>query len=792
MDSNARVELHCYTKNSEKQSVAAMTEYIAKMEEIGMTAIGFCGYGTVRDIINALVIGKRKGIKTVFSIELTVVDNKLPSGFYYRTMLIIKKHEAISKLFKILSINTLNQESDINFASRAITKEDLLSLKNDVFIVDVAGEGFISNIDNLISKDVSKALIDENIGMFDYAEVTPFQTHEEVMRVVDICDNAGIKIIASSKPAYISEKQKFVYDEMRDFFGEISYAEEKHFLMKTDEMLVAFNYLGREKSYEIVVANTNEIASAVYDSTPSLSTGERLIPKVDNADTRLKEICYRRLNELYASAIPEEKKKRVDEELAVIEETESAYMMLLHMELYKKCNMNPDIVSFRGYVCNSYVCYLCGITNIDPFKYNLNYEIAFGMGRVKRPVYIDINVSETMAKNAFEKADSLEGIASVYRPSDYRFLQDNKLKDEFIEQFMDKYFGKFEESELMEYVDMIKWLEFDEEYVSESRIVLVPEGHSIEEISPLIRKSGKVCTEFDYYGYDYILESMNLHQNQTVTILEKLFAMTEIKASDIKDDDQDILSLLLSPKALGIDEALSSEVNHGCAGLSEFDIKTVWQEINRLQINNFNDMVKLSCLLHGTGTWQDNTKELIDLGFITIKEAISNRDDVFEYCLKLGIDRGTSFAISEFVRKGRSNKRRREVVRKGWDEYEKLLKEHGADDWFIDYCTKVDYLFSRSHGISYIRMMWQLAYFKIHYPIQFYSVYFMTCKDQRLKLKLVQGGSEFEEYFYHIINRMDKRTDYDMEVDYREYRNALVAKEMFLRGYTYKDLIDIR
>lgn len=101
----------------------------------------------------------------------------------------------------------------------------------------------------------------------------------------------------------------------------------------------------------------------------------------------LKQIIDNRLMELYQNVVPEEVKKRIKEELNMIENNKIEYQYLLVYQISEKAKSDGKIMIDR--VCgSSFIAYILGITFVNPIDYYITYESEF------KPITFDLEFAD--------------------------------------------------------------------------------------------------------------------------------------------------------------------------------------------------------------------------------------------------------------------------------------------------------------------------------------------------------------------------------------------------------------
>ncbi|MGN0969389.1 MAG: PolC-type DNA polymerase III, partial [Evtepia sp.] len=131
----------------------------------------------------------------------------------------------------------------------------------------------------------------------------------------------------------------------------------------TEEMLEEFQYLGKEKAYEVVVTNTQLVASWC-DKVKPLPDG-LFAPKLENSDKELYNLVWDKAHELYGEDPPQIVKDRIQLELPGIIERKYDVIYMSAQKLVQNSLEHGYLVGSRGSVGSSIVAFLSGITEVN-------------------------------------------------------------------------------------------------------------------------------------------------------------------------------------------------------------------------------------------------------------------------------------------------------------------------------------------------------------------------------------------------------------------------------------------
>ena len=209
----------------------------------------------------------------------------------------------------------------------------------------------------------------------------------------------------------------------------------------------------------------------------------------------------------------------------------------------------------------------------------------------------------------------------------------------------------------------------------------------------------------------------------------------------------------------------------GSLGIPEFGTEFVMQMLRDTKPKNFSDLVRISGLSHGTDVWLNNAQYFIKEGNCTLSTAICTRDDIMTYLIHTGVENGLAFKIMESVRKGKGLT----------PDMEQAMLAAGVEDWYIESCKRIKYMFPKAHAVAYVMMAFRIAYFKVFYPLAYYAAFF-SIRAKAFDYELMcQGREKLEAAMRDYRRRSNELSKKEQD----SYNDMKIVQEMYARGFTF-------
>ena len=686
---------------------------------------------------------------------------KLPT---YHIIILAKTQEGIKNLYKLVSEAHID-----NFFRRPRTKKSKLMEMREGLIIGGACEA------GQIYRSVLGGQSDEDIkdimSFYDYVEIQPIENNAYLIQKGNVKDEDELREINRkiynlakeiNKPTVATGDVHFLepYDEAfrriimaGQGFGDAD-SQPPLYFKTTEEMLKEFSYLGSEVAKEVVIKNPQAIADSIDVLKPI--PDETYPPKIEGADDDIRNMTMNKVHSIYGDNLPEVVQKRLDKELNSIINNGYAVLYLIAQKLVAKSYSDGYLVGSRGSVGSSFVATMSDITEVNGLPphyvcpkckkshffldgsvssgadledkdcpdcgvpyikdgHDIPFETFLGFEGDKEPD-IDLNFSGDNQADIHKYTEVLFGKGYVFKAGTIGTVAE-KTAYGFVKKYLDQKGAQVSQAEIERLTIGCTGIKRTTGQ-HPGGIMVVPNYTEVYNFTPIQRPaddstSDVTTTHFDYHSISGRLLKLDILGHDDPTVLRMLQDITGVDPKTIPLNDKRVLSLFTSPDALGITkEELGCEV--GSYGLPEFGTKFVRQMLVDTQPQTFSDLVRISGLSHGTDVWLNNAQYFIKEGYTTLRDCIATRDDIMVYLMYKGVPPKTAFTIMESVRKGKGLT----------EEFEKIMKENNVEDWYIESCKRIKYMFPKGHAVAYVMMAVRVAYFKVYYPLAYYATYF--------------------------------------------------------------------
>ena len=602
----------------------------------------------------------------------------------------------------------------------------------------------------------------------------------------------------------------------------------------TDEMLEAFKFLGEDIAKKIVIDNPQKIADMIEFIDIIIDTkGVPFLPKIKDSDKIVRQLVNEKLEELYGKEFNPLITERIESELNGIIGKGYDVIYLISQKLVKKSNDNGYLVGSRGSVGSSIVAYFTGISEVNSLpahylcpkcktslfedengemlslKYSTGYDLPDKKcicGQELNKDGHDIPFSSFLGYNADKAPDIDLNFSGEYQAAAHEYTrelfgEDYAFRAGTVGTVATKtalgfVLGYLEEKGIVKRRAEVERLAMGCTGVKRSTgqhpggIVVVPDYMEIYDFTPYQypaddTTSSWKTTHFDYKPMEDEIVKFDILGHDDPTTLRMLQDLSGIDVLSIKPfDDPKVLSLLSSPKVLGV---TPEDINcpTGTLGVPELGTRFVLQMLKETKPSTFGGIVKISGLSHGTGVWAGNAKELIDNGIATFDEIIGCREELITKLMAYGMDGTNAFKITEFVRKSYAG-RDAKLANPWWQPLkEELIKEeYNIPEWFIKSTETIEYMFPKAHATAYVMSALRIAWFKVYQPIIYYAAYFsVRCNAFEVET-LIKGKEAIRNRITEIEAKGFEQTN--KEVDLLEVLK--VCLEMTARGFNFKNI----
>lgn len=399
--------LHCHTEYSVMDGAGRLKDFVQHAKDKGFKALALTDHGTIAGWIEFQKECNRVGIKPILGIELYVASHyEDKSRKRYHLVLLAKDRTGIESIFKI---DTIAQDKGYHWKPR-VTLDDVITNKEGLVVLSACTLGVIAQriLDGEVNEgwEIARRLKRE-FGEDFYIEVQPHDFSHQISvnpMLTKISEDLGVEPVITTDAHYKSLGEKELHNAIRAIefgskMGEKSLTGDTYCLLdikELDEAIRKINLI--ENFYQKALANTNTIADKCNVQLESYGTivPDFQVPKQFSNmthDEYLEYLCREGAVKLGIDLSKKEYKDRLEEELSVIKEGGIAtYFLITENIIFEAKKMDIMRGPGRGSSSGSLVCYLIGITMIDPLRFDLLFERFLNPTRAKMGMFPDIDM----------------------------------------------------------------------------------------------------------------------------------------------------------------------------------------------------------------------------------------------------------------------------------------------------------------------------------------------------------------------------------------------------------------
>ncbi len=770
--------LHVHTEFSLLDGLSKVKNLVAKAQELGMKSIAITDHGVLYGAHKFYSECHDAEIKAIIGCEVYMAPRKHTQKVAkmdespHHLVLLAENEKGYKNLIKLVSLAHID-----GFYYKPRIDYELLEKYHDGLIglsACLAGEisrrifggdpkaahAIAERYQKLFGKDHFYIEIQRN-GIKDQEKVNG--------TLIEIARDHKIPMVATCDSHYLNKEDALAQEVLMcistgkrlDDTNRLTRESDEFYIKSEKEMQELF------KDLPEAVKNTEKVADMC---NVNLENKEWVLPYPPipdsynkDYDKYLYDLTFQRGAKRLGRAISKEEKERAEYEFKIIRDKGFTRYMLMVMGFTDWIHENNVPHTTRGSAAGSLLAYFIGIVNANPLKFNLAFERFLNPMRPSAPD-IDLDVASTRREELIEQAIKDYGKENVAQIVTFGRMQARgSIRDAgrvlgYPLGYVDRIAKLIPTSgQGLAKVDINKALkavpELDQlvkedpdagklidtakriEGVAKSQglhacgILITPEP--ITNYVPVIwdktlGEDGRMVTQYEMDS----LEKLSLIKMDFLglTNLDSLAEAVKIIKQE-RDLDIDIHSLPLDDEpTYKLTRSLDTE------GVFQFETETMKATLKVLQPETIFDFsAALALVRPGPNQYQqeyadrksgrkaitfldERMKEYLSLTF----GVLVYQEDIIRTVINLG---GMDWAEADKVRKA-TGKKKPEVLFEMKDDLIKRFMDHGlsqkkAELLFELFVPFTNYAFNQAHAAAYSLVVYQTAYLKTHYPVEF-------------------------------------------------------------------------
>lgn len=566
---------------------------------------------------------------------------------------------------------------------------------------------------------------------------------------VNAASERGFKFFAHQEARYVREEDRDFYQIACGFNADLkTYPQHilaNKYIENEQDWFMATKHCGDDNVRLLADMNSDE---RFAQCTAQLLKGDLLRPTVDKT---LEEMCREGIERLQL-AWPEEYEDRFQTELKVIQDKNFEDYFFLMADFMQWAKANMAVGPGRGSSAGSLICYLLGITQVDPIKYGLLF---FRFLDPSRPDWPDIDSDLANRDMAIEYLENKYGKSRVAKLGTVGSFQAKNSTNETAKQLD---FPRFEFNTLIDSLPdyaagdvradkaldvALKETDLGKRMLAKYPAFALAGRLSGTPANAATHASGVLITNDEISNYAAVnsltntamldmreAETLNLIKFDilglsTLGIFEKTLSLAGLPRNFLDTvplDDQAAFDILNDKKFVG---------------LFQYEGQALRYLTSQIVVDSFDDIAIISALARpgalssgAADAWAKRKmgKQEVSYPHPLIEPFLNETLGCMAYqetIMLVAHDvAGMDWASVSKLRKAIGKSLGPEAMREYGEPFKNGLLAKGipqevADKFWSDILGAGSYMFNKSHSVAYGMMSYWSCYLKAHYPIEF-------------------------------------------------------------------------
>jgi DNA polymerase III subunit alpha len=783
------IHLHCHSQYSVMDGLNTPHELLSAAKELGQNYLSITDHGTLSGHREMQIAAKELGMKPILGIEAYIsptdrFDKRDTSKRYENTsifnhlIILAKDQNGLNNLSKLSELAW----TEGYYHKPRIDREILAEHRDGLIVLSGCLNGLISKAIERGNMDEARMLTKWFKNTFEddfYMEVQPHNPLEMNTSLLSLADEFNIKPIVTTDCHFSKPEERALEEAMLILSTTPKVNKEVDFVMsrQIENIFERLNYLypDRKISFEEldvylmsrldiesrmenqgitrkdIYENTLEIGSKIGDY--EFKQNLKLLPKPkEDPDEVLYRMCMSKMSSM-GFADNDQYQNRLAEELQVIKDKEFASYFLVISEMINWAKSDNIMVGpGRGSAAGSLVCYLLGITDVDPIKYDLLF---FRFINPDRNDFPDIDTDFEDRRRGEVKEYLRKKFKNVASISTFTYFKDKGVVRDAARVFMVPLadvnkalkvvdtFEEFEESSNVEWfrnkypevVELARQLRGRIRSVGMHAAGVVVAKKPINAFAPIETRNDpndKVRGRVPVVAYDMDtvadigLIKLDVLGLKTLSVISDTINMIDIrhrKKIDLKSltfDDPKVYRTLSEGYTKGVFQAEAAPYT---------------SLLIKMGVDKFEDLAASNALVRpgamntvgATYIARKKGDEAVSYTHPLMREftertygVIIYQEQVMQACVHLG---GMTWAEANKVRQVIGKKKDAKDLDEFKDKFIQGASKHidakDAEQLWHDFEAHAGYSFNRSHAIAYSMLSYWTAWLKEYYPLEF-------------------------------------------------------------------------